>query len=288
MATGRNGSPEPKRQDANLVNAANRGELAKVRGLLQRNNPKIDIESREPSYNYTALLCASLEGHREVVAYLLKQGADIEAKANLGFTPLLIASQNGNIEVVRLLITSGAEIEAKCYLGFTPLLVACQEGHIEVVRLLISSDAEIEAKTNLGFTPLLVACQNGHFEVVRLLISSGAHVRAKDKTGSDSLFMATMNGHLHVVDHLCRHGADTKAQDETGMTALANVASESGNLEIVRCLVGFGAKMAPPDTNSESRFLSTFIFVILSVSLVLSFSSGIFFLSCKPAAFVYE
>ena len=179
-------------------------------------------------------------------------------------------------------------LAAKNKWGFTPLLVACQNGHIEVVRWLITSGAEIEATENQGATPLLLACQNGHIEVVRLLITSGADVRTKDKTGHDSLFFASQQGHLHVVYYLCSLGADTGAQDETEMTALANVANESSNLDIVRCLVGFGADMAPPDTKSESRFLSNFIFILLSVSLVLSFSSGIFFLSCKLAAFVYE
>ena len=43
---------------------------------------------------WTALMCASLDGHKEVVELLLAKRADVNAKANDGFTALIMASQN--------------------------------------------------------------------------------------------------------------------------------------------------------------------------------------------------
>ncbi|EAY00952.1 histone-lysine N-methyltransferase, H3 lysine-9 specific, putative [Trichomonas vaginalis G3] len=56
---------------------------------------------------------ASIEGHLEIVQYLISIGADKEAKDNDGYTPLLRSSEKGHLEVVQYLISIGADKEAK-------------------------------------------------------------------------------------------------------------------------------------------------------------------------------
>ena len=57
----------------------------------------------------TALHCASLYGHSDVVLALLKAGADKNAPAAGGKTPLHLAAEAGGLEVAKVLLEFGCE-----------------------------------------------------------------------------------------------------------------------------------------------------------------------------------
>jgi uncharacterized protein len=59
-------------------------------------------------YGSTALIFASLHGHREGVELLLAKGAQVNARDWNGSTPLMGASEKGHQEVRKLLIEAGA------------------------------------------------------------------------------------------------------------------------------------------------------------------------------------
>lgn len=56
-----------------------------------------------------ALYAAARNGHREVVEYLLDQGADVNTRGVFGATALQWAAFNGHPEVVELLLARGAD-----------------------------------------------------------------------------------------------------------------------------------------------------------------------------------
>ncbi|CAI8042325.1 Ankyrin repeat domain-containing protein 29, partial [Geodia barretti] len=59
----------------------------------------------------TPLIVASQNGHSEVVAILLRNGAGVDRARKDGVTPLFIASQNGHSEVVNILLRNGAGVD---------------------------------------------------------------------------------------------------------------------------------------------------------------------------------
>jgi ankyrin repeat protein len=88
------------------------------------------------------LLTAGRQGELEEVRKLLKNGSEVDYKDLAGFSTLHFAAWKGHADVVAELLRAGAEIDAKNnYPGLTPLHRACQNGHLAVVRALLESGA---------------------------------------------------------------------------------------------------------------------------------------------------
>jgi ankyrin repeat protein len=152
--------------------AANAGDLAKVKALL-KDNP--DLVSSKDSYGLTPLHYAAWQGHKEVAELLLIAKADINAKANDGRTPLHVAAYWGQKDVAALLLVNQADVNAKDEGGWTPLHYAAWGGQKDVAALLLIHKADVNAKANDGRTPLHAAAYWGHKDVVKLLRQHGGH-----------------------------------------------------------------------------------------------------------------
>lgn len=81
----------------------------------------MDLEGRRP------LHYAADFGHSLVVEYLIKKGADINAKDKHDITPLLAAIFEGHSDVVRLMLDKGADKNLKAPGGETYLDAAEKE-----------------------------------------------------------------------------------------------------------------------------------------------------------------
>eukprot|EP00899_Mesostigma_viride_P003846 jgi/Mesvir1/13462/Mv16521-RA.1 len=130
-------------------------------------------------FGKTPLHLASDEGMLDVVRYLIKSGADVNALDKGETTPLHLASENGHFGVVQELLKSGAAVNAKDQHGLTPLIAASGMGRLDVVQALIESGADLDAKGSHG-TPLHRASCYGFLSVMQKLVDSGADLNAKD------------------------------------------------------------------------------------------------------------
>ena len=78
-----------------------------------------------------------------IVELLIAAGANVNAKANDGATALMVASLSGHKEIVGILIRAGAEVNATTYDGeHTALSIANEEGFAEIAALLIDAGAK--------------------------------------------------------------------------------------------------------------------------------------------------
>lgn len=82
-------------------------------------------------------------GHREVVGYLLGQGAEKDKAKLSGATALHAATRQGHLNVVKLLIDSGVECNRQNLHGDTPLYYACRHRQLDVVRFLLVNGADM-------------------------------------------------------------------------------------------------------------------------------------------------
>lgn len=71
-----------------------------------------------------------------VAAWLIGEGADVDAANTNGKTPLMYAVETGNREIVELLIQNGADRTLKNDAGKTACDIACENGFDDLVEIL--------------------------------------------------------------------------------------------------------------------------------------------------------
>ena len=212
----------------------------------------------------TPLHSAALQGHLEIVALLLKCGADRNIRNLDDKTPLDLASENGKHEVANVLSRSGTspdpsassdsqnrhanvsqltrphEDEERSRNQQRSLFSAVENGQLDIVRSLLEHGADVDEMNILRRTALAEASRDGNLQLATLLIEHGAHVNSRDADGWTPLHVASRYGHLDVVRLLLDHNADLEASPRNLRTAL-DVASHHGCLEIVELLLDRGA-----------------------------------------------
>ena len=109
--------------DANkeMVKAAKAGDIEKVKLLLATDASLIHARDTDGS---TALHCATWRGHQAMVAFLLSQGADVNAhnvNEHWGTTPLHAAAHANQATIAEMLIEHGANVNAQDMNGKTPM-----------------------------------------------------------------------------------------------------------------------------------------------------------------------
>ena len=151
------------RQDDLLVQAASRGELEKVRAMLDhgavvKGNNKL----------LTALHWAVTMGHRDVAELLIERGANVEAKAADGHTPLHMAAREGDAQMVQCLLEARANPNSTNNASQTAvdLALAFAEDEPEVAQVLLAAGALrsrqlLTAKPMPTRTPLLQMSEEG-------------------------------------------------------------------------------------------------------------------------------
>ena len=227
--------------------------------LIRMGDPTIfDFETKPEQ---TAVIWAAAEGHAEVVAELIKAGADFRAVLESGFTPLLFAVREGHIEVVETLVKAGADVNRR----IDPVPDWRHRGYGSRLRP--------------GGSPLHVAVENGHFELATYLLELGADPDAADPIGYTALHAITRarkvalgdadpppegSGNmssLEFVRELAAHGANLDARMHgpatinlgdtiLGPTAFL-AATQTADVDFMKTLIDLGAD--PLLTNQDNR-----------------------------------
>ena len=96
----------------------------------------MDLETKNPEDDFTALHTAATYGHLAVVEYLVGQSATVDAKGKNGETPLMWAALNGHLEIVKYLVGQGASLLAETTRGDRAKDLAEQGGFTAVATYL--------------------------------------------------------------------------------------------------------------------------------------------------------
>lgn len=165
------------------------------------------------------LLNAIMAGNAALVANLLQNGADGNARDATGATALMMAAASGNLEVVNALLAGGADVNAVDAHGWCALSKAVynadlDRGFPDVVQALIDAGANIEAPITYGVRPLMLAAGYGETAVVQVLLDAGADFRAVNDGGRTALMMVKEKHYVDVINLL--HEIEQASDDGQG------------------------------------------------------------------------
>jgi ankyrin repeat protein len=116
------------------------------------------------------------------------------------------AAMNGNLQIIAILIKAGAQINMKDNLGNTPLHYAAERDHLDALNLLLGVGAAVDPGNKDGMTPLMVAASHGETTIMQALLAKGANPKKSDYTGRDALSWAQEAHRPAAVEALRRAG----------------------------------------------------------------------------------
>jgi len=144
------------------------GDLETVRRLVAGDRTLANAFAADGFY---PLGLAAFFGHRAIVEFLLKNGAEVKTAARNAqkVTALHGAVARRDVDIVKMLLDAGADPNARQERGFAPLHDAAANGHAALVELLLKHGARADAKADDGKTPGDMAAERGHKEIAEKL-----------------------------------------------------------------------------------------------------------------------
>ncbi len=269
-----------------IHDAAAGGDLAAVKALIQANS---ELLTEVDTTGATPLHSAAMEGHREVAAFLLDQGADINAAKTNGARPLHSAAYGGHEAAVKLLLDRGADVNALTTRQGTVLHSAGAGGSVEIVRWLVARGLDVNALDQHNSTAILSAAISGHRDLVQHLLSIGADHTVRNSRDNSALMLAAYSGdvetfklllkqeggdiheisscynftplhwcayrgHLELAEFLLDEGADVLRADQWGVTCVGK-AVYAGQREILSLFLERGADINARSGEDQHSYL---------------------------------
>jgi ankyrin repeat protein len=161
-----------------VITAANSGDIAAMRRLLDR-NPGLS----QRGYFYTPPIhFAVREGHLEIVEMLLAAGADAEWNGHHGFSLIDMAKERRH-DAIAALLEKARDSRGRTAPAETgenhAIHAAAQAGDVRRVRELLEADATLLHRGDrAGGTPLHRAVAGSASNVVEMLLDRGADIHA--------------------------------------------------------------------------------------------------------------
>ncbi len=154
----------PNMQDAKgrtaLTVAAREQSAAALQALLT--SPKLDVDRPNASQE-TALMLAAIRGSLPLAKLLVQRGAAVNRS---GWTPLHYACSGPDNGVAAWLLSQGAQIDARSENGTTPLMMAARYGNGDLVPLLLKAGAQAGLKNEQGLDAADFARLGGRDRIV--------------------------------------------------------------------------------------------------------------------------
>ncbi|TGJ85175.1 hypothetical protein E0Z10_g3603 [Xylaria hypoxylon] len=220
-----------------LHRCAHLGHLRAVQRLI-RAGASLNLQD---NYGSTVLGEAVWGRRREVIPYLLEQGADPNnAGRDLGHKegPLLRACRDCDYTIAKMLIDHGADINQDCISGFgTPLMAACLpyskylEDTDKLAQYLLELNVDVNAKSRYVGSPLAAAALSSRPNIVRALLAKGALYDMEDDLKRKPIHFAAINGeeNFRIIEEV---GGKVAEIDVLGRSVL-HYAAQGGRLRVV-------------------------------------------------------
>ena len=207
------------------INKERRGNLVALEaasecGLLELVKLLLDHSMGSKCALDSALICASAEGHTEVVRLLIEYGASVLSLAGDSSNALQKACKGGHLAVAEVLLQHSADPNISDRWMWSPLHHAAHGSHFDLVALLLENDANPSSQTPLGLTACHLAASQGDANTVTLLLNAGYDLGITTRDKCTPLHKAAEEGHMDLCSFLLQWGSDVQAKNRDGLTAL--------------------------------------------------------------------
>lgn len=183
-----------------------------IAGILLDHGAEIEYLVK---YDSTALMKAAVKGQKEMVLYLIRSNANIDATSGGSYGSALHAAiQSGNEDTVNILLDAGANVGIR---GFNPtercssLQAVLYLDHyfngLGLAERLIELGADVNANDGSYGSPLQLAAAKGHLSMVQLLLDRGADIHLEGGDYGNALQAALDEEHEAVASLLREKGA---------------------------------------------------------------------------------
>jgi ankyrin repeat protein len=172
-----------------------------------RRHPEL-IDKPDKDNGFTPLHWAVITHQPNMAAFLLAQGAQVNAVDLYGMTPLHKAAAFNEKAIAEMLMAYDADplvFGAKYgVIQMAPIHLAAESGYTDLVELFLDYGVDVNLTTRgkNRVTPLHIAAAKGRADVVELLLKSGAQVNARDAKGETPLHWAVAAEQKEVADML--------------------------------------------------------------------------------------
>jgi ankyrin repeat protein len=238
-------------QDNDLLDAARRGDLTKLRTMVGN---KANIDFRD-AHGRTALHEAAANCQMDAYRFLVQAGWDFFARDDQGTPAVTLAVQcldrNATVAPPRPSAASNVPVSGAEDLPWS-LQYATAHKQAGVLSMVLNMGADVNAVGSDGNRALDIACLKGDAASARILLEHGANPSLRNKTGSTPLHDAALSGNKEVVEMLLARGADVSAQDPESKSTPLHYAASFGRLEAVRTLVEHGADVSARDSKGQT------------------------------------
>merc|ERR1712166_1245977 len=157
-----------KANNMDIVKAANEGQIADVKFVLQHAPEKVNDKGRN---EYTALHEAAINNSPELAEVLVAANANVDVKSDDGQTALHWAAIKNSPELAEVLVAANANVDAKDVDGDTTLHRATNKSSFEVAEVLVAANANVDVLNNTCNTALDYAKYFNHQAMITLLSS---------------------------------------------------------------------------------------------------------------------
>ncbi|KAF3384050.1 putative ankyrin repeat protein L25 [Talaromyces pinophilus] len=204
------------------LHAASRGGYIEIVELLLKDRA-LDADQADTLYE------ASGAGSLDVVQYLMKKGAGVNAQGGYYGNALQQASRAGSLSVVLYLVEKGARINAQGGYYRNSLQAASAAGHFQIVEFLVTHGAN-------------AASAAGILEGPYIMLHEGPQVYADNTDHVKNMFALLVQRHTKIMEILLRYRADINTQGGCLGNAL-QAASLGGGIAIINILLEKGANI---------------------------------------------